>query len=203
MIVAVIALVVATTGGAVAAFVVTGANIKNGSVTGLDIKNGSVGSADITNNSLKSADVRNGTLGVADLSAAAVATLRAPQSSTAAYHVDSGSGALVWNNLNQVVASLSLPAGNYVLLGKVRAENDSTLTDVPVTCTLALGGTPVDTAATVTLAAGMPEGDREYIPLSGRGSLAAAGSATITCNSGPLGKFVDSHIEAIQVGSLP
>ena len=202
MIVAVIALVVATTGGAVAAFVVTGANIKNGSVTGLDIKNGSVGSADITNNSLKSADVRNGTLDVADLSAAAVASLRAPQSSTAAFHVDSGSGALGWNNLDQVVASLSLPAGNYVLLGKVRAENDAPVTDVSVTCTLALGGAPVDTAAPVSLAGGTP-GDREYVPLSGRGSLAAAGSATITCNSGPLGKFVDSHIEAIQVGSLP
>ena len=194
MIVAVISLVVATTGGAVARALITGASIKDGSISGLDIKNGSI----------KGIDVKNGSLGTADLNPAAVKSLKGqpgpagPAGPSAAFHFDSGDGALSWDNLSHVVAELPLPAGNYVIFGKVLAANDAALTEATITCFMSLGGTLIDSAPGRPLAGG----DQEYIPLSGRGSLTAAGSATITCTSGPLGRFLDRHIEGIQVGSL-
>lgn len=195
MIVAVIALVVATTGGAVAGALITGASIRDGSVTGLDIKN----------NSIKGIDVRNGSLGTADLAPAAVASLRGqqgPAGPSTAFHYDSAFETLPWfNTTSQVVATLNLPAGNYVLFGKVLARNEETSTLVPevfVNCSMTLGGATIDSS----FDRGLAGGDRESFALSGRGTLAAAGSATIVCSSGPKGSFVDRHIEAIQVGSL-
>jgi hypothetical protein len=202
MIVAVIALVAATTGGAIAGgALLTGANIKNNSVTGLDIKNNSVASADIKNNSLVGADVRNGTLQAADLSAAAVASLTTQQGDqTAGFHFDSSSNVLAWSNSPQVVAALNLPAGNYVVVGKVLGRNDGlTGAIVNVTCTMEFGGTTIDSSFDRSL----DGGDRESFYLSGRGALAGPGSVTITCTSGPTGSFVDRNIEAIKVGSLP
>lgn len=205
MIVAIIALVVATTGGAIAgSALITGKNIKNGSVTGLDIKNNTIASADITNNSVASADVRNGTIGTIDLSAAATASLKSHES--AAYHSDSGALTLGWINTTQVVATILLPAGNYVVFGKVQANNEEPVPVSPnpsftrqVSCSMLLGNATIDS----TFTRGLAEGDRENFSLSGRGNLAAPGAATITCDSGPNGSFVDRHIEAIQVGSLP
>ena len=193
MIVAVIALVVATTGGAVAGALITGASIKDGSVTGLDIKNSSI----------KGIDVKNGSLGTADLNPAAVASLKGQQPPpSAGFHFDSGFDALNWANGSQVVATLNLPAGNFVLFGKVLARNESgALPDVAVfvSCSMALGGATIDSS----FDRGLANGDRESFALSGRGALAAPGSANITCSSGPTGSFVDRQVEAIQVGSIP
>jgi hypothetical protein len=56
MVVALIALFVATTGTAVAGVMITGANVKNESLTGLDILNGSLTTKDIRNGTLKPVD---------------------------------------------------------------------------------------------------------------------------------------------------
>lgn len=67
MVVAGTALIVAVSGSAVAATLITGAQIRDGSVS----------SADIRNNSLSGIDVRNGSLQIADLSPAVRASIRA------------------------------------------------------------------------------------------------------------------------------
>ena len=56
MVVALIALLVATTGTAVAGVMITGANVKNESLTGLDILNGSVTTNEIRNGTLRLVD---------------------------------------------------------------------------------------------------------------------------------------------------
>lgn len=56
MVVALIALFVATTGTAVAGVMITGANVKNESLTGLDILNGSVTTNEIRNGTLRPVD---------------------------------------------------------------------------------------------------------------------------------------------------
>ena len=61
------ALLLGSTGGAVAGALITGKQIKNESVTGADIKNGSLGSVDIKNNGLLGADVLDGSLTGADV----------------------------------------------------------------------------------------------------------------------------------------
>jgi hypothetical protein len=58
MVVALIALFVATTGTAVAGALITGANVKNNSLSGLDVLNGSLTSADVKNGTLLPADFK-------------------------------------------------------------------------------------------------------------------------------------------------
>ena len=69
LVVAVAALVMASGGTSVAARLITGKDIKNGTVASADLKNGSVSSTDVKNGSLTGVDVRNGSLGAADLAA--------------------------------------------------------------------------------------------------------------------------------------
>ena len=78
MIVAVIALIVAASGGAMAAGLITGANIKNGSLTGADIKNGSI----------TGKDVKNRSLGTAKLTRGAIASLRGQQGPQGPNHLN-------------------------------------------------------------------------------------------------------------------
>jgi hypothetical protein len=72
-IVAIIFVVLALTGTATAAALVTGAQIKNNTVASVDLKNNSAGSVDILNNSLKSIDVKDGSLLAADFAAGQLA----------------------------------------------------------------------------------------------------------------------------------
>lgn len=53
--------------GAVAATVITGANIKDGTVAGIDIKNGSLTGADVYDGSISRNDIKDGTLTGADI----------------------------------------------------------------------------------------------------------------------------------------
>ncbi len=202
MLVAFVALVAATAGGAIAAdALVTSAGVKNNSLTGADIRNNSISGADIRNRSIGPADLtaaargRSGPAGPAG--AAGPAGPAGAPGPSAGFAYDSGPSDLAWNDLDQVVATLPLPAGNYVLSAKVLATNDGAL--VTVSCNLSLGQSVIDTAFPLSL----DTTDRDYFPLSGRGSLAAAGSVAVTCNGGPSGHFRDRQIEAIQVGSLP
>lgn len=67
MIVAIIALVVATTGAGTAATVLlTGKQIKDGTITGADVKNSSLAGIDVKNSSLTGADVKDKSLTAAD-----------------------------------------------------------------------------------------------------------------------------------------
>lgn len=62
--VALVAVTIVAVGGgtAVAAKLITGADVKNNSLTGKDIRNGSVGSRDLTNDSVKGKDVKDESL---------------------------------------------------------------------------------------------------------------------------------------------
>jgi hypothetical protein len=62
MTVALIALLVATTGTAVAGVMITGANVKNSTLTGIDVKNNTLSGLDVKNGTVTTLDVRNGTL---------------------------------------------------------------------------------------------------------------------------------------------
>lgn len=60
-------MLVASGGASVAAKLITGKNIKNGSVASIDIKNGALTGKDLKDGSVTSADVANGSLGRAEL----------------------------------------------------------------------------------------------------------------------------------------
>jgi hypothetical protein len=138
MIVAIIALIVAASGSALAATIITGANIKNGSVTGLDIKNGS----------LTGTDVKNSSLGTADLSATARAALKGQagaQGPAGPSGTQSAWGASTYQNISLAqnsggpVAHLTFtsPSAGFVVLRaqfavRVRNNFDTTAVDCRV-----------------------------------------------------------------------
>jgi hypothetical protein len=118
-------------------------------------------------------------------------------------------------NAPETVASLSLPAGSFSLVGKVIADNqNSSTTPYIVRCELVLGKTVIDPGYSgVALGEGgktnakgefvPPQADRHYLVVAGTGSLSSPGTAEVVCKVGtPSGKYMDRSITAIQVGSL-
>ena len=85
MVVALLALLVATSGTAYAALVITGADVKNGSLRSADLANGARG--------VQSRDVKDGSLGAVDLSAEALAGLKGNAGATGATGTTGPAGA--------------------------------------------------------------------------------------------------------------
>jgi hypothetical protein len=104
------------------------------------------------------------------------------------------------------VSSLSLPAGNFSVVGKLIANNNG-----PVgldRCELILGETPIDPGFD-GIELGQHPNDRESIVLAGIGSLSSPGTAKIICRFAlakvpgtAAGTYEDRSVTAIQVGSL-
>jgi hypothetical protein len=117
-------------------------------------------------------------------------------------------------NQGETVASLSLPAGSFSVVGKLIADNqNSSIDPYIVRCELLVGKTVIDPGYSgVALGQGgkteggkfvPPQADRHYLVLAGTGSLSSPGTAEIVCKVGtPSGKYMDRSITAIQVGSL-
>ncbi|HWX44870.1 MAG TPA: hypothetical protein VNY52_06075 [Solirubrobacteraceae bacterium] len=138
-----------------------------------------------------------------------------------AFNTNSGEGILSFSplvNTPETVATLSLPAGKFSVVGKLIAENDESSNEpYIVRCELLLGKTLIDSGYSgVALGEGgkvPPQANRHYLVLAGDGSLSSPGTAEIVCKvhldgveSGPpaaaSGKYMDRSITAIQVGSL-
>jgi hypothetical protein len=126
-----------------------------------------------------------------------------------AFNTNSGSETLDFPSVtdqNLTVASLSLPAGSFSVVGKLIADNDDWEKRPIARCELLLGKSAIDPGFSgVSLGKGgpEPEGDRHYMVLAGTGSLSSPGTAEIVCRvAGTSGKYMDRSITAIQVGSL-
>jgi Collagen triple helix repeat (20 copies) len=127
-----------------------------------------------------------------------------------AFNTNSGSNELHFpstSNEALTVSELSLPAGNFSVLGKLIADNDG-----PVglaRCELTLGGTTIDPGFD-GVELGEHPADRHSIVVSGTGSLSSPGVAKIVCRlevnskvpAPAEGKYKNRSITAIQVGSL-
>ena len=124
---------------------------------------------------------------------------------TTAFNTNSGTNILPFpstSGAELTVSSLSLPAGNFSVLGKLIGDNDEPAGPALARCELVLGETVIDSGFDgVKLAE--PPNDRHYMVLSGTGSLSSPGTARIICKvPSPTGKYMDRSITAIQVGSL-
>ncbi len=126
----VVALLLGSTGGAVAGALITGKQIKNESVTGADIKNGSLGSADVRNSGLLGADVLDGSLFGADVRDGSLTAADLADEPTAW-------GAMVKTTTNDFTSSSWTPvvskslttsrAGYLTVTGTLYAEDDFSL----------------------------------------------------------------------------
>jgi hypothetical protein len=126
-----------------------------------------------------------------------------------AFNTNSGSNVLTFpstSGAELMVSSLSLPAGNFSVLGKLIAHNEG-----PVgldRCELILGETTIDPGFD-GVELGIYPANRHSMILSGTGSLSSPGTAKIVCGfvlaklpGTAQGRYVDRSITAIQVGSL-
>ncbi|CAN5560536.1 hypothetical protein BH20ACT18_BH20ACT18_06340 [soil metagenome] len=107
-------------------------------------------------------------------------------------------------NTDQTVATVALPAGKFVLTGKVVANNNEAVAR-QVDCSLNLGPTQLDNLfgdAGLDIQ-GSTTDDRVVISLTGAGTLAAAGNATVVCRTnGGSGNWIARSITAIQVATV-
>jgi hypothetical protein len=100
------------------------------------------------------------------------------------------------------VSTLSLPAGNFSVFGKLIADNDLPNESALARCELVLGETVIDPGFD-GVALAKPPSDRAYMVLAGTGFLSSSGTARITCKvPSTTGRYVDRSITAIQVTSL-
>jgi hypothetical protein len=76
IVLAVVALVIGVSGGAVAAKMITGADVKNGSLTSKDLKKGTIKTDRLKDGAVTSAKIKNGTIAGKDLSSGAKNSLK-------------------------------------------------------------------------------------------------------------------------------
>jgi hypothetical protein len=114
---------------------------------------------------------------------------------------------LVPGSADQVIQSLALPAGSWVVTAKFIAENPSAATpgapEPRLTCNLIIGGVAVDNLG--------PAPGIDFDPgaaantLTGARTLAAAGTATVVCNTGNTvgaGTYRARSMTAVQASSV-
>lgn len=134
-------LIVGLAGGATAAKLITGKQIKDGTVTTADVKNGSLRGVDVRDGSLAGADVKAGSLGADRLAPAARNDVRAQTGDSHDIVTCSDTGLGDCDPL----ASATLTAGTWLVTGTVTVKNkDNAATALSDTCGLSssVGGHP-------------------------------------------------------------
>ena len=204
----------------------TGAYAAN-TIRSSDIVNGQVKRVDIANNAVTSGKVKDGSLLKKDFKASERASLVGPRGATgatgatgakgdkgdtgAAGATGAGPGFFAQSGLvslpasaTTTVQSLSLPAGRFIITARLGVNNNGVATGAStVTCELAAGGVSQD-LRNMFLAANGDPGETEAGSLVIGATLAAAGSATLSCTTaaGWSGNVLEPAIAATQVTSL-
>ena len=210
MAVALLALVLAMSGSAVAASLITSKQIKDGTIQTKDIskkaraqlaKAASRGPAGPAGPAGPKGD--KGDKGDAGSAGAAgepgQTGPRGPSDAVFEYE----DGFANWQTQLADLVVVDLPAGNWVVNANTVANNNTPGAATPVSCQLEVGGVKVAEAAGVTLADNGTAGEREAIALTGARTLASAGTAALRCEANVVtGSFIDSSITAIRVETL-
>jgi hypothetical protein len=212
----VIALFVALGGTATAAVFVTGKNVKNGSLTGRDVKNKSLTGRDVKNSSLGSKKIKNGNLLAKDFKAGQLP--RGGQGATgpggaAGKDGSAGPSDVYATGAAQValtatprteVASLTVPAGSYLLGGSMWIATPGvpgTVTEV--SCLLESSEGAGKVVWDESYPAPMPyTAPRTTLSLSGADSFSATQDVKIFCNSTADANAMNVRLWAIKTGNL-
>ena len=110
---------------------------------------------------------------------------------------------LVPGSADQQIQSLALPAGSWVVTAKFVAENGTTAEGGRLACSLNVGGVAVDTLGPVPGIDFDPGAAANT--LTGARTLAAAGTATVVCNTGNTvgaGTYRARSMTAVQASSV-
>jgi hypothetical protein len=110
---------------------------------------------------------------------------------------------LVPGSADQQIQSLGLPAGSWVVTAKFIAENGTAMPGGTLACSLIIGGVAVDTLGAGT-GVDFDQGASANT-LTGAGTLAATGTATVVCNtqnSVTAGTYRARSMTAVQASSV-
>jgi hypothetical protein len=114
-----------------------------------------------------------------------------------------GIDALVPGNGDQLIQSVSLPAGSWAVTAKFIGENGTAADGGRLACTLTLGGAAIDTLGP---GAGVDfDPGAATLTLTGAGTLGAAGTAAVVCNTSntvAAGSYRARSITAVSAGSV-
>ena len=115
----------------------------------------------------------------------------------------SSTNILDWTGSPQVVQTLALPAGLWVVVSKVLANNNGA-GNPTVDCDLTAGATVIDDGFDIGRVGDASVDDREYFTYFGTVNLPAGGTVTLTCAvpGGSSGNWLNRRIFGIRVGSL-
>ena len=111
---------------------------------------------------------------------------------------------LGFTTTDRIVATLSLPAGSFVINATLVANNNVVGAN-GVFCRLELNGTTIDQLGISELPLGPTSsaGERESIAMTGAGTLATPADVTVVCRALTAdGNWLERTITAIQVGTL-
>jgi uncharacterized protein YjbI with pentapeptide repeats len=207
---------VAGTGGAVAAGLVTSAQIKDNTVASVDLRNGSAAGVDVKDGSLTGADVGNGSLTGADVGNGSLTGADVQDGSLTGADVAGGVGTVRYafqngTATNNKAVAMTLPAGSYVLTGSMWASTSTTTaTSASVVCQF----------ATPTAGPSLPGGDGyavftvHAVPDTSTGygrtissvpvTLASAGNVTWSCSKfqGANVSLYQARLQAVPVGGV-
>lgn len=168
----------------------------------------SVGTKQIKNNAISASKIKDGAVTAKKLNAGAVGRLTGPAGAKGERGPSNGFATslsddpIAFTGEKQVVASLSLPVGSYILNAFALANNNDVFTEQTVDCKIIVGGDEVAHLEGASL--GPNEvGDRVPLALTGGGTLSAPGVAQLSCTATTAtGNFVGVGLTAVQVGSL-
>ena len=177
-----LALLVALGGTTYAAATISGKDIKNNSVSGKDIKDSSLDGKDLKDNSVSSADL---------------ATSTKTAFSTEARDVNTESETALTAG-NQVILSLSLPAGKYVVQAKVLLERLNVGGVSNGSCYLFRGDTNFDFAG-----ADAPDQLGARLMIVNMGTVSATQPTTVSLRcQGANAKINNKRLIALKVGNV-
>lgn len=192
---ATMALVVALGGSAYAANTIRSSDIKNGEVKRVDLANNAVTSGKVKNGTLLSKDFKSGQLPAGPRGATGAPGPKGDAGPSDAFQAfrNGISPPPLPDAATTTLVTLPLPAGKYVVLGKLDFDGGGT-----VTCRLRAGGDSDRMLSTATGVGGF------HCNMQLVHEFAAAGSAILEIDT-PAGSGVragDAKVTAIRVGSL-
>jgi hypothetical protein len=212
LVVAIVALFVAFSGTATAALVMTGKNIKNGTITGKDVKNRTLDTKKLSIKAVTSLSGQHGPAGPQGPKGDTGATGprgqkgdTGPRGPSDAHATDTAE-LLSWTGAEQVVASLAVPAGSWVLNAYVNAKN-TYIQNADVTCRLTsqllLGPATTISSASAELPSGSP--NARSLALNGAVTVGGERTLALRCTHTPsinTGFWYERGLTAIRVDSL-
>jgi hypothetical protein len=211
MVVAVLALVMATAGTAAAAkvLITSSSQIKNGAVTGIDLQNGTVKGADLAANAVSSREIKNGAVDLGKLEPAARTAITGAQTSAVEVFRKEGPATVPKATAKRVATVSNLESGVYAIFAKTVISVGNPPTNeffnqgnsASAHCVLDAGGDKDDTRAII---AGPGFNTPGQLSAQITHTFSGAGTVTLDCDS-PDREWTASNttIIAIRVAKAP